>query len=201
MVRQHKLTLEQLLEEYEADDGLGYREINYEDLELLESIGQGAFGTVYFGTWLGAEVAIKVLHTTTQLTDNVLDDFRREAAMMTKLGNHPNLVSFIGAVTKGEHFCIVTEFCAHGSLVDLLEKEKLSEAEIVTMALNIARGLYYCTRVMWSIATLPHAIAWSTMSSMSRCPTLVHAVSLPSRPRFRLPIRLAGLMSTTTRWR
>lgn len=33
--------------------------INYRDLETIQRIGGGAFGTVYRGKWSSAEVAIK----------------------------------------------------------------------------------------------------------------------------------------------
>eukprot|EP01089_Gocevia_fonbrunei_P001738 TRINITY_DN11630_c0_g2_i1.p1 TRINITY_DN11630_c0_g2~~TRINITY_DN11630_c0_g2_i1.p1 ORF type:complete len:189 (-),score=38.30 TRINITY_DN11630_c0_g2_i1:386-952(-) len=69
-----------------------YREINSEELSLeTDSIGRGNFGIVYRGTWRGAKVAVKKLDIA--VTEHELDEFRREAELMTLLGNHPNVVN------------------------------------------------------------------------------------------------------------
>ena len=34
--------------------------------------------------------------------------------------DHTNIVGFIGAVTEPSNLCIITQFCARGSLADLL---------------------------------------------------------------------------------
>ncbi len=58
-----------------------------------------------------------------QADQKVLHELRSEAQMMERLSNHPNIVKFVGAITKGEegsNFALVTEFCPRGSLYDLL---------------------------------------------------------------------------------
>ena len=69
--------------------------------------------------------------------------FKAEATLMELLGNHPHVVGFVGAVISDEHLALVTEFCPHGSLFDLLYKEnhQFSEVELLTMARDTASAL------------------------------------------------------------
>jgi hypothetical protein len=63
-----------------------------------------------------------------QADQKVLHELRSEAQMMERLSNHPNIVKFVGAITKGEegsNFALVTEFCPRGSLYDLLVRSSL----------------------------------------------------------------------------
>ncbi|GAM16920.1 hypothetical protein SAMD00019534_000950, partial [Acytostelium subglobosum LB1] len=81
-------------------------------------IGSGAFGSVFKGTVRGKEVAIKKL--TQQFYDEtVLNEFRKEVCLMTKLRN-PHLLLFMGACTTPGNLSIVTELMPKGSLHSLL---------------------------------------------------------------------------------
>src|SRR3989338_1545906 len=62
---------------------------------------------------------------------------------MELLGNHPNVVKFVGAVTRGGHLALVTEFCANGSLYDKLYKSDhdYTAAELLCMARDIASAI------------------------------------------------------------
>jgi serine/threonine protein kinase len=97
--------------------------------------------------------------------EKTLMEIRREAHMMEKLGtyslesivihcltwicnlgNHPNVINFIGAVTKpspGAKLCIVTEYCKKGSLYDYLIKKrrKVSKLVIIKICRDIAAGI------------------------------------------------------------
>lgn len=100
----------------------------------------------------GAVVAVKMFDALklNQADEKILNELRSEAQMMERLSNHPNIVKFVGAITKGSHppprlqivikitgcltsvaiamsvgedgsnFALVTEFCPRGSLYDLL---------------------------------------------------------------------------------
>ena len=43
--------------------------------------------------------------------------------------DHENIVGFIGACTDPANFCIITEYCARGSLVDNILSKKVSSPE------------------------------------------------------------------------
>jgi hypothetical protein len=49
---------------------------------------------------------------------------------------HPNVVQFIGAVAEPPDLCIITEYCARGSLCDLLLDD--------TVKLDFAQKLKIC---------------------------------------------------------
>jgi len=44
------------------------------------------------GTWRGADVAIKQLHHFDITDVKMVEEFKREAACMALVGNHPNIV-------------------------------------------------------------------------------------------------------------
>jgi serine/threonine protein kinase len=128
-----------------------YREIDWNELELEELLGAGAFGKVYKAKWRKAVVAVKVC-TDMDLdlkNDEVLDEIRQEASLMEHLGHHPNIISFLGACTEGEHFALVTEYCAYGSLYDLLISGKTKPSQevdrelILKMLRGAARGIMH----------------------------------------------------------
>ncbi len=50
---------------------------------------------------------------------NLLEELRKEARLMAVL-RHPNIVMFLGACSSPP--CMVTEFCARGSLLDILSR-------------------------------------------------------------------------------
>lgn len=54
--------------------------------------------------WRGAPVAVKIFEQVEldQVDNSTLHTLRREAEMLEKLSNHPCVVSFVGAVTKGD---------------------------------------------------------------------------------------------------
>uniref|UniRef100_A0A151UG32 Serine/threonine-protein kinase CTR1 n=1 Tax=Cajanus cajan TaxID=3821 RepID=A0A151UG32_CAJCA len=66
---------------------------------------------------------------------------------------HPNVVLFMGAVTRPPNLSIVTEFLPRGSLYRLLHRpnSQLDERRRLKMALDAARGMNYlhnCTPVV-----------------------------------------------------
>ncbi|KAL6765839.1 kinase-like domain-containing protein, partial [Haematococcus lacustris] len=68
--------------------------------------------------------------------------FEREIEIMATI-RHPNVVTFIGACHTPPNVCLVTEFCARGSLDHLLHKSGLSLDLVkrVEFIIDIARGM------------------------------------------------------------
>lgn len=133
-----------------------YREIDPQDLQLGTLLGEGGFGKVYRGMWRGAPVAVKIFEQVEldQVDNSTLHTLRREAEMLEKLSNHPCVVSFVGAVTKGDvaiqgmekcPFALVLEFYPHGSLYDVLVAKRLELPFhiLVRMARDIALGILH----------------------------------------------------------
>ncbi|XP_039161908.1 serine/threonine-protein kinase EDR1 [Eucalyptus grandis] len=114
-------------------------EIQWEDLDIDELIGQGSYGKVYHASWNGTDVAVK------EFWDQ--DDFRQEVRIMRGL-RHPNVVLFMGAVARPPS--IIMEFLPRGSLDGYIHRPDcpIDEECRINMALDGARGMNYLhTRV------------------------------------------------------
>ncbi|KAL3586830.1 hypothetical protein D5086_013697 [Populus alba] len=118
-------------------------EIPWEDLEIGERIGIGSYGEVYHGDWNGTEVAVKKF-LDQDLSGDALVQFKCEAEIMLRL-RHPNVVLFMGAVTRPPHLSILTEFLPRGSLYRLLHRphSQVDEKRRMRMAIDVAKGMNY----------------------------------------------------------
>ena len=95
---------------------LAYREIPFEELLLKKELGRGSSGVVYRGIWRHATVAIKTIPVAFHEAA-ALEEWRSELEIITKLGNHPNILPFLGAcTTQPSTLYLVTKFCDLGSL-------------------------------------------------------------------------------------
>ncbi|XP_058085948.1 serine/threonine-protein kinase CTR1 isoform X2 [Magnolia sinica] len=120
-------------------------DIPWSDLVLKERIGAGSFGTVHRADWHGSEVAVKILMEQDFHAEK-FKEFLREVAIMKRL-RHPNIVLFMGAVTRPPNLSIVTEYLSRGSLYRLLHRpgarEMLDERRRLNMAYDVAKGMNY----------------------------------------------------------
>ncbi|PIM99733.1 Tyrosine kinase [Handroanthus impetiginosus] len=126
-------------------------EIPWEDITLGERIGLGSYGEVYRGDWHGTEVAVKKF-LDQDITGESLEEFKSEVRIMKRV-RHPNVVLFMGAVTRPPNLSIVTEFLPRGSLYRLIHRpnNQLDERRRLRMAFDAARGMNYlhnCTPVI-----------------------------------------------------
>ncbi|KAL6635109.1 hypothetical protein ACP70R_027780 [Stipagrostis hirtigluma subsp. patula] len=126
-------------------------EIQWEEIDIGERIGLGSFGEVYRGDWHGTEVAVKKF-LQQDISSDALEEFRTEVRIMKRL-RHPNVVLFMGAITRVPNLSIVTEFLPRGSLFRLIHRpnNQLDERKRLRMALDVARGMNYlhnCTPVI-----------------------------------------------------
>ncbi|GMI92587.1 MAPKKK delta-1 [Hibiscus trionum] len=118
-------------------------EISWEDLQIGERIGIGSYGEVYKAEWNGTEVAVKKF-LDQDFSGDSLVQFKCEVELMLRL-RHPNVVLFMGAVTRPPHFSILTEYLPRGSLYKLLHRSnsQLDERRRMKMALDVAKGMNY----------------------------------------------------------
>ncbi|KAL3504886.1 hypothetical protein ACH5RR_034727 [Cinchona calisaya] len=124
---------------------MDWLEIPWDELHIKERVGAGSFGTVHRAEWHGSDVAVKVL-TVQDFHDDQFKEFLREVAIMKRV-RHPNVVLFMGAVTKRPHLSIVTEYLPRGSLYRLIHRpaagEILDQRRRLRMALDVAKGINY----------------------------------------------------------
>ncbi|KAL9374975.1 hypothetical protein Peur_031854 [Populus x canadensis] len=126
-----------------AMDDVAECEIPWDEISLGERIGLGSYGEVYRGDWHGTEVAVKRF-LDQDITGESLAEFRSEVRIMKRV-RHPNVVLFMGAVTRAPNLSIVTEFLPRGSLYRLLHRpnSQLDERRRLRMAFDAARGMNY----------------------------------------------------------
>lgn len=134
-------------------DDVGECEIVWEDLVLGERIGLGSYGEVYHADWNGTEVAVKKF-LDQDFSGAALDEFKREVRIMRRL-RHPNVVLFMGAVTRPPNLSIITEFLPRGSLYRIIHRPhcQIDEKRRIKMALDVAKGMN-CLHT--SIPTIVH---------------------------------------------
>ena len=62
-------------------------------------LGEGSFGKVYFATYGGREVAVKILQVSPSDPPEALSNFRKEAELLQRL-SHPNIVRYFGFLER-----------------------------------------------------------------------------------------------------
>lgn len=126
-----------------ASDTIEPFQYKMEDIQLKGCIGTGSYGEVYRAVVKGQVVAVKKLHVRNLKAEQV-DAFCKEASLMCQLV-HPNIVGFIGAITEPSNLCIITQYCARGSLADLLLEESIPMdfALKLKFCRDAARGMLY----------------------------------------------------------
>ncbi|XP_068658358.1 probable serine/threonine-protein kinase SIS8 [Aristolochia californica] len=146
-----KSTENESMKSYITLDDVSEWEIQWEDIILGDRIGLGSYGEVYRGEWHGTEVAVKRF-LDQDISGDALAEFRSEVRIMKRL-RHPNVVLFMGAVTRAPNLSIVTEFLPRGSLYRLIHRpnNQLDERRRLRMALDVVRGMNYlhnCTPII-----------------------------------------------------
>jgi len=109
-------------------------------------LGRGGFGAVYQAGREkdGARVAVKVMLSQTDATEQDVEKFKREMAVNRQL-DHPNIVRFVESGSHKGAFYFVMQLCNGGSLMDLFNKnrEPLSPDQLLPHALKALEGLAF----------------------------------------------------------
>jgi len=121
------------------------RVIDMKQLIKDKKIGAGAYSSVYKGSYMGVNVAIKDMMASYMLSgEDFLNYFKKEVVILSNV-HHKNIVSFIGACTEPPNLLIVMEFADRGNLYDIIHNRELSISEDLAISLGtqIADGLTY----------------------------------------------------------
>ncbi|XP_042411643.1 serine/threonine/tyrosine-protein kinase HT1-like [Zingiber officinale] len=110
----------------------------------------GAHSRLYHGIYKGQPVAIKIIRQPDDEDNGLLaarleKQFTREVSMLSHL-YHRNVIKLTGACKQPQAFCIITEYLPGGSLrafMHKLEHKSLALEKLISMALEIARGMEY----------------------------------------------------------
>lgn len=135
--------------------------VAWKDLEIQKQIGEGSFGKVFLAKWRETTVAVKLLTYTgvsgslegddeyfNQGMNVLLKGLEQEAGMMASM-RHPNVVMYLGVCLQPP--CVVTEYCARGSLNDVFKRARATPAlaaqldwgRRLNMVLDAAKGMMY----------------------------------------------------------
>lgn len=115
---------------------------------IIERVGRGGMGTVYKAEQLSLRrtVALKILSPELVKDKSFIHLFIQEARAAAQL-NHPNIVQVYDTDHEGDTFYFSMEFVPHGSVQDLLARDKfLSPGRAVSILTHAARGLEYAER-------------------------------------------------------
>ncbi|XP_068760305.1 uncharacterized protein [Montipora capricornis] len=145
---------------YKPSD-VNWTEIPYENINLMDELGSGAFGVVYRGEIIrekddATPCAVKAVKASASHEE--IRDLYNELEIMTNVGYHPNLVNLLGACTKDGNLLVVLEIAENGSLLDFLKKSRngnencegegikrggLTEDMKLRIATDVAKGMAY----------------------------------------------------------
>lgn len=108
----------------EQVDYLGRWDIPWHTLDLESKAGSGGSGQVYAALYDGQAVAAKELYS--QKMSGALEELSREVSILSRLGNHPNIVGMYGIskepLRSHPRVFIVMEFVDGGDLQVALER-------------------------------------------------------------------------------
>ena len=155
--RERAQVLQQQVDELEARlRAADFWVVQSDDVHLTdEEIGRGGWAVVKVAHFRGLRVAAKCLHEDLVYPYH-RNIFQREMSFAAKL-RHPNLLQFIGATVEPA-MIILTEVMPT-SLRALVNRTRLTNKQIVSIALDVARALNYLHLMR------PHPILHRDLSS------------------------------------
>ncbi|ELP86692.1 protein kinase, putative, partial [Entamoeba invadens IP1] len=118
--------------------------LDAEEVICEKKIGEGSFGVVYIGNYIGNKVAIKKMKEV-EHNEESMEEFEKEVQMLDKFRSE-FVVHFYGAVFARNKVCMVTEFATYGSLQDLMKHKTSNEIDMklrVKICLDAAKGISY----------------------------------------------------------
>ncbi|KAG7509540.1 mitogen-activated protein kinase kinase kinase 7 isoform X2 [Solea senegalensis] len=123
----------------ETPPGYPFEEINYENIEVEEVVGRGAFGVVCKAKWKGKDVAIKTIES-----ESERKAFSVELRQLSRV-NHPNIVKLYGSCKSP--VCLVMEYAEGGSLYNVLHGAEplpyYTASHAMSWCLQCSQGVAY----------------------------------------------------------
>ena len=120
-------------------------EIQFENLnvDFKNAIGHRAYDTVYRGSWVGTEVAVKIIKQASTYKDEVLREARLHASL-----RHPNIVIFMGISSRKRDVALVTELVIGISMQYYIDEEiTLSDEHKTVVIFDVFKGTAYLHEV------------------------------------------------------
>ncbi|KAH9310924.1 hypothetical protein KI387_025959, partial [Taxus chinensis] len=120
-------------------------EMKIATMNFSQKIGQGGFGSVYFGKLQdGNDVAVKLLSSSSK---QGVAEFLNEINLLSRI-HHKNLVSLLGYCNHSKELMLVYEYMCEGSLKDHLYGSPANSSTLdwktrLGIALDAAEGLEY----------------------------------------------------------
>ncbi|KAG8480625.1 hypothetical protein CXB51_025241 [Gossypium anomalum] len=118
-----------------------------EYFSLGRKLGQGQFGTTFLclEKSTGREYACKSIAKRKLLTDEDVEDVRREIQIMHHLAGHPNVISIKGAYEDAVAVHVVMELCAGGELFDrIIQRGHYTERKAAALTRTIVGVVEAC---------------------------------------------------------
>ncbi|KAK9282917.1 hypothetical protein L1049_011142 [Liquidambar formosana] len=121
---------------------------NFKDFfSLGKKLGQGQFGTTFLCVEkaTGKEYACKSIAKRKLITDEDVEDVRREIQIMHHLAGHPNVISIKGAYEDATAVHVVMELCAGGELFDrIIQRGHYTERKAAELTRTIVGVVEAC---------------------------------------------------------
>ena len=107
-----------------------------------DCLGEGVFGKVFEGQHrdTGERVAIKQVDINSYSHDKYLETSIFFEIFLLKNLSHPNIISLKDVLSTKNSLYIITEFCKHGDLKELLKRKRFKEEEAFEVIGQIVNG-------------------------------------------------------------
>ncbi|KAK7376680.1 hypothetical protein VNO80_02094 [Phaseolus coccineus] len=115
--------------------------------EMKKELGSGQWGVTYLCVekTTQREYACKSIAKSKLLSEQEIEDVRREVMILQHLSGQPNIVEFRGAYEDREQVHLVMELCSGGELFDrIIAKGNYSEREAATVTRQIVNAVHVC---------------------------------------------------------